>query len=302
MTITFVRTRSTYLIAHHSDRCALSSPATTFCSSGSMCSSWTSWPVMSPRWPSSAGSSAAAAPPCAPRSGSGSRYAPRAMRSPMTARTMKTPRHPNRAAAPPARRNPTPAPISSPLRIHDRIRPRSLGRYRSPVSDAIVGPPVAVTTPRNSRATKSIRNVTERPVATMAMLQIMMLPASSRTRWTRSVRTPTGTVATPPTTLNADARMPMSVFEMWNADLMLGASAPSDARSALSSARTSASTSTVSARSRPPSTRVAYRTPRRTRPGMCCSTKPGARSGAARSSTCAPGRPSSRCGSLCGFV
>ena len=154
---------------------------------------------------------------------------------------MNTERHENTEISAPANKKPAPAPMSSPLLTHARTRPRSPGGHRSPTIDVTGGPPVAVTTPRATRPANSTPKLAAAATTPIAMLQITMLTTSNVTRRIRSVSIPTGTVASPPTMLNAAASSPMSTLPTPNSCLIAGASAPSALRSAPSSASTIAS-------------------------------------------------------------
>ena len=77
---------------------------------------------------------------------------------------------------------PIPAPISSPVRITPQMRARSPAGNRSPISEASVGPAVALTAPRARRDSSSHVSDGAAPVAIVAIDHRTTLIHSSRTR------------------------------------------------------------------------------------------------------------------------
>ena len=115
-----------------------------------------------------------------------------------------------------------------------------------------MGPEVACTAARNTRVTSSIVNEVEASHATMAALHTAMLPASSGTRATRSVSHPTGNVASAAASETTEARIPSLRSPMRRACSSCTATAPTVARSALSSPSTHESSTIARTRRRPP--------------------------------------------------
>ena len=107
--------------------------------------------------------------------------------------------------------------------------------------DVIGGPPATVRIPSALRAANSTASVRAAAATPIATHQIRMLTTRMVTRRVRSVSTPIGIVASPPTMLNTLASRPMVPFPMWNSLFSAGARTPSAERSAASRASTAAS-------------------------------------------------------------
>ena len=166
--------------------------------------------------------------------------------TPKAPSTTNTERHEKNGISAPATRKPAPAPTTSPLFTQPSTRPRTSAEKRSPTIDVTGGPPAAVTTPSAILAANRIAKVVAAAATPIATLQIAMLTTNSVIRRVRSVSTPIGMVASPPTMLNALASNPISPLPIENCGLQARArAAPRAVRSAASSASTHASANTA---------------------------------------------------------
>ncbi len=262
---------STYFTAAHTDIPTGSSCSTSSGRGRCPCSRTTSWasscscsstasggPASSTAssaapWTPTSSSAPGSSRLCPPRAGSASSLATaKASIRPGIASQPNPSRHDSAPARFPLTTTPIPDPISSPVRIIPQTLARSPAGKKSPVSEASVGPAVAVTAPRATRVRIRMVNDGANALAPIAKLHTTMLAASSCTRLKRSVSTPTGTVQSAPATDDTAAIMPSWVLEMCSARSSSGATAPTVPRSAELSISTQPSSRITRKRTAPP--------------------------------------------------